>query len=449
MKPRLFALSVCLVFGAVSMMAQKGIDNGSKFGHGEDSVRCLQNISLFESYGKSENWADALPAWEVVYKECPASRIRIYIYGAQIIKWQLENEKDPAKKQALIDKLMQLYDDRAKYFGDDDKYPTPWILGQKAVEYITVMGAKADEAKAYNWLKQSVEEMQGNSNPQVLHVFMQLSDNQYKASKLDKEKYIQDYLLASKSIDTYLPAAKGAMVDYGKQVQAAIGSIFANSGAADCETLQNLMADKIIQNKDNIDFLRQTIQLLRKVGCTEIEAYFTASNYAHKIEPTAESAAGLAKQAFKKDDMDQAIIYFDEATNLSDNNKDKSEFQYNIAVIYKQKGNVAKARQYALKSAEYNKEYGDPYILIARMYAETRNLNPSDPVLNRTVFYAAVDKLEQAKRVDASVTNEANSLIGAYRAHFPSMEDVFMHSDLEKGKTITVGGWIQERTVVR
>lgn len=451
MKSKRLVLAALFVLGASSaMMAQRGIDDGSKFGHGEDSIRCLQNISLFESYGKSENWADALPAWEIVYSECPASRIRIYTYGAQILKWQLEQEKDPAKKEALIQKLMELYDNRAKYFGNEDKYPTPWILGQKALDYLALTGEKADYKKAYDWLKESVDGMKGASNPQVLHVFMQVADGLYKADQLPKQEYIDDYLIASKYIEEYIPTAKGAMLTYADQVKSAVNSIFANSGAADCETLQNLFAAPIEQNKEDIEYLKQTISLLRKVGCQEIEAYFTASNYAHKIQPTAESAVGLAKQALKKEDMAQAITYFDQATELSDNDNDKAEYQYNVALIYTQQRNYVKARQYALRAADFNKNYGAPYVLIAKLYAgDARNIYPDDPILAQTVFYAAVDKLERARQVDPSVASEAASLISAYRAHFPKQEDIFMHSDLEKGKRITIGGWIQESTTVR
>ena len=49
-------------------------------------------------------------------------------------------EKDPAKKAALIDKLMAVYDQRIKYFGDDSRYGkdcfTRVILSQYATENI-------------------------------------------------------------------------------------------------------------------------------------------------------------------------------------------------------------------------------------------------------------------------------------------------------------------------
>jgi hypothetical protein len=62
----------CLISSA--LMAQKGVEDGSIYGHGEDSIRCLQNLSLYQPYAKQGDYASALEFWEIVYAECPASR---------------------------------------------------------------------------------------------------------------------------------------------------------------------------------------------------------------------------------------------------------------------------------------------------------------------------------------------------------------------------------------
>ena len=49
-KVLLLALGCSMMsFGAY---AQKGVDTGTPFGSGEDSVRCITNISLFVPYAK-------------------------------------------------------------------------------------------------------------------------------------------------------------------------------------------------------------------------------------------------------------------------------------------------------------------------------------------------------------------------------------------------------------
>ena len=40
----LFALSL----SATAVFAQKGVEDGSRFGHGQDSLNCLKNISVYQ-----------------------------------------------------------------------------------------------------------------------------------------------------------------------------------------------------------------------------------------------------------------------------------------------------------------------------------------------------------------------------------------------------------------
>lgn len=128
----------------------------------------------------------------------------------------------------------------------------------------------------------------------------------------------------------------------------------------------------------------------------------------------------------------------------------KAEDYYMIALLVFDQNNYSKARQYCQKALEANPNYGNAYMLIGKMYAATsKSVYPDDGVMARAVYYAAIDKFEKAKQVDPTVAEEANSLISSYRAHLPSTEEIFMHPDLEKGKAVTIGGWIGERTTVR
>ena len=74
-------------------------------------------------------------------------------------------------------------------------------------------------------------------------------------------------------------------------------------------------------NKDNLDFLKETLTLLRRAGCQEIEAYFKASEYAYQKEKTAEIAFGMGNQAIKKRDYASAERYLLEAADMA---KDKA-----------------------------------------------------------------------------------------------------------------------------
>ena len=440
--------------GTLGAYAQKGVDTGTQFGSGEDSVRCITNISLFVPYAKAGNYKDAYEFWKIVYDECPAATKDIYLYGVRIMGWKIAQEKDPAKRNALIDDLMAVYDKRVKYFGNDRRYGKDWIVSRKVQDYFTQTGDQADYNKAYDWLKEIVDEKGNNTEALGLSLFAFSSMKKMVADPNFKEQYIQDYLKASGALDAQYKAAQAANnkkeADAMMAYKSSVDNAFANSGAADCETLQNMYAAKIEENKDNLSYLKETVSLLRRTGCQEIDAYFAASGYAYKLEPSADAAVGLAKQAVKAKDYDTAIKYFEEAANLETEANAKADDYYMIALLVFEQNSYTKARQYCRKALEENPNYGNAYMLMGKMYAATsKSVYPDDAVLARTVYYAAIDKFEKAKQVDPSVAEEANSLISAYRAHLPSTEEIFMHPELEKGKSFTIGGWIGESTVIR
>ena len=124
---------------------------------------------------------------------------------------------------------------------------------------------------------------------------------------------------------------------------------------------------------------------------------------------------------------------------------------YMMALLAFDKNQYTQAREYCRKAMSEKADYGAPYMLIGKMYAATaKSIYPDDPVLQRAVYYAAIDKFQKAIQVDPeNCTEEAKSLIGSYQAHLPSTEEIFMHPDLEKGKPFTVGGWIGETTTIR
>ena len=171
MKIKVLLLALGCTVGTLGAYAQKGVDNGTQFGSGEDSVRCITNISLFVPYAKAGNYKDAFEFWKIVYDECPAATKDIYLYGVRIVDWQIANEKDPAKKKELIDKLMNVYDKRVKYFGNDRRYGKDWIVSRKVQDYFRLMGENADYNLAYGWLKEIVDEKGDNTEALGLSLF--------------------------------------------------------------------------------------------------------------------------------------------------------------------------------------------------------------------------------------------------------------------------------------
>ena len=350
-----------------------------------------------------------------------------------------------------FEELMKVHDQRIKYLDILNSYvKTPVtkgsIIGMKAHDYFT-MGCP-DLNTAYNLFKEAVELEKDNADYFVLQEFTDVSGRKVKADETHKEQFIQDYIAAAGYADAaFKKETKAKTKELLKVAKDNIDAFFINSGVATCDNLQSIYAPKVEQNKTNLDYLKQVISVMQMLGCTEQEAYFAASEHAHAIEPTSETAIGCGYMYFKKGDLDKCITYFDQAIELEQDPVKKADYCYKTAAILFNKKQLSKAKQYALKSISLDGSNGKPYILIANMYASSPNWSDEN-ALNKCTYFAVIDKLQRAKSVDSSVEEEANKLIGTYSRYTPKDEDLFFLG-LKKGDSVTIGGWIGETTTIR
>ena len=443
----LFALSL----SATAVFAQKGVEDGSRYGHGQDSINCLQNISIYTEYVKTNNFQDAFTPWKAVFDETPWAQVGTYTNGAKILRALIAAEKDGAKQKEYFNLLMKVHDQRIQYLDklntlSRTKSSKGDIMGTKAHDYLSMGGQ--DMNAAYEMFAEAVASEKHNLPYYVLMEFVDVSARKTKTDAAHKEQLVQDYIAASGYANEALKAAKKESAK--KNYQTAkdnIDAYFINSGVATCENLQDIYAPKVEENKANIDYLKSVITVMQKLGCKESEAYFAASEYAHAIEPTAATAFGCGAMYYKKGDIDKSIQYFDNAIELEQDPIQKADYCYTTAQILFGNKQLSKAKQYARKAIESNGASGKAYILIAQMYAASPNWS-DEAALNKCTFFAAIDKLQKAKSVDPSCAEEADKLIRSYAAYTPKDEDLFFIG-LKKGNAVTIGGWIGETTTIR
>lgn len=417
----------------------------------EKNKQCLINISLFNESAKNKQYADAYTPWLAAYTDCPDANRAIYQRGREILQWKLTQVKTMDEFNETFNMLMEMYDNRIKYFGDDARYPTAWILGIKALDYVTFQQDASLKPTAYDWFAQSIEALDKNSEIQVLSEYFKLSMAMYNADKEGHgEKFINDYLKVIELLEMQAKDPDNKNAAYSTQWKQAIDYDFVKSGAAECGTLDQVYAEKVNQNLTNLEYLNNILAFYRMTGCTEQDVYFVAAEAAHNIQPTEGSAIALAQMSYKKGNYSETINFYQQATDLAENDEDKADHQYKIAYIYYgDLKNYSRAREYARNSINLNSNRGDAYILIGIMYASSKIYD--DPVLSKSIYWVAVDKFVQARNADSSSENvsAANKYIATYSQYFPTKEDVFFHPDLNEGATFTVGGWIGESTKVR
>ncbi|MCK5464620.1 MAG: tetratricopeptide repeat protein [Bacteroidales bacterium] len=417
------------------------IQDNPKYGTDSASrMNCANNLSTMSEFMKIDLLDHAFPSWQIVFNECPASSKNIYLYGIKIYRTRVARQQDPAQKATALDTLMLIYDRRIEYFGQEGL-----VLGRKGLDLLRNDNSQVQ--RAYEYLKESANLGKGKTEDAVLLALMQTSNVLFKQDQMDGRELIDNYLFSTDILNARMKTASN--VSRAETCMKNIEAIFANSGAADCETLVEIFTPKFEETPEDLEFLKKLTSLLADQDCEETELFASASENLYKIEPSSQAAYNLAKLFYKNEDYDKSIGYYQEAINGDADAEQKAQYHYELGLIlFSKYDDLANARSNARKAIENKPGWGDPYILIGNLYASSSDNCGENDFEKMTVFWAAVDKFQQAKSVDPECGSEANELIAKYKAYFPNVEDAFFYGH-EAGKEYTVGCWINERTTVR
>ncbi len=441
---RLKALLITLmtVFFAAQAFPQKGIEDGSLYGKGEDSIKCIRNLSLYYEFYKHDNYKDAIIPWREIYRDCPSSRESLYANGVNMYKAFVESEKDPVKKAAFCDTIMMIYDQRIKYFGGEGN-----VLGRKGVDLLRYRRDDGSEfiQQGYDCLKRSVELDKDKSSPVVLTTFMSASISLYMKELLTNEQVVMDYLTASEILDNELAVRPSPRTQQAKD---AIEVNIRESKALSCELIVKIYQPKLAANEKNPEFLKKITGFLSDSQCESEKLFADASEKLYSIEPSAIAAYKIARVFFQSKEYEKSSKYYKEAIDRAVSKDDKANYYYELAYVLNSHLNQPEsAASYLIDAINLKPNWGDAYLLLGYIYGSASNIF-DDAFMKKTVYWLAVDMFQKAKSVDPSVTDKANSAISDYSAYFPSVEDVFFHT-LQEGQSYSIGGWINRSTTVR
>ncbi len=431
-----FILNIAILsflFFAPSLKAQ----DDSKYGDNPD--QCKRDLSEYIEFIKQKSYVDALPAWRRVYTACPQSSKSIYINGPKIYKAMIK--KDAANKLAYLDTIMQIYDKRIEYFGQEGN-----VIGRKGNDLYRY-NKKAYE-EAYGYLKKSADLMGSKAQPAILQQYMAVSSDMYKNKKIDAGQVVADFSKISDALTAILERLqdKPAKLEKIKKVEENVGKLFIATGAGSCDVLVEHFTPKFNQTPKDIELLKTITKYLDKGDCTDSKLFFDASVNLYELEPSAIAAYNIAKMAAKKKEFSKAADFYKKAIEMEENDENKAQYYYELAAVSIKTPSVS--RGYARKAAALKPGWGAPYILIGKLYAGAANTCGEDKFTKSSVYWLAVDIFIKAKSIDSSVAEEANKLIATYKAYFPGKEDAFAYNVTE-GAPVKIECWINETTKAR
>ena len=447
MKALKITFTIALIFSAaLTGLAQKGVEDGSKFGHGEDSIRCVRNYSLYREYYKQKNYQDAYPYWRVVYKECPKLTKSIYMNGAAMYKFrimQAENNNDTEIKNLNIDTLMQVYDQRIEWYPKDRAK----VLGYKAKDLLRFKKDDVDELKnAYKYSKESFEYYKIKAPKSVIISFITTTLILFDKNELPENEVVENY---AQTMDVLNKQIEGNPDDEElTNMQETLSSQFANSGAASCESLIQLFSPELKESPDDIDVLKRISYWLNQTGCTDSDLYMDATIALNKIDPTPALAYHIAKLYNTRGQYKDAVTFYEQAIEGETDEIEKSSYLVELGyIVQSEYGDLKLAKKYALEAIKANPNSGQPHILLGNVYAAVKNFG-EDELAHKSVFWVAVDQYYLAIKKEPDLAKVTNKKIQAYSQYFPDTETVFFYG-FKAGDNYHLGSWINTDTKIR
>jgi len=442
MKTRLLIVTMVLLFSGLFKAEAQTLE--SKYGL--DSAKTILNASLYIEMVKQGNYEEALSGWRYVYNNAPAYQKSTYINGVKIMKGFLRSTKD----KKYVDTLMMVYDKRIKYFGNDRKYPTGYLLGRKGGDLFAYKSKDIASVKeAYGILKKSIELQGLKSSPKVIANTMQASKVLVQNNQIEAEEVIDNYLLfmdmAKKQMETEANPKKKENIDNARKN---VEKIFFAAGVADCETLSNIFTPKFDADRDNMVLINKILRMLNRQECEDGALYAKVAERKYELEPNADAAHNLAKMFIKKKEFTKSKEYLTKSIELEENVDAKADLHFKLASILLMQSKYSAAKSNALKAIRLKPNWGQPYLLIGKAYAAYSKNYGSTPLEKQSVYWVAVDKFIKAKAVDSECAEEARGLINTYSKYFPRKEEAFFEG-IKEGDTYKVGAWINESTKAR
>jgi len=411
----------------------------------------MNNYTLYDQFYKQKNYKSSLPSWRRLYNKYPKSSVNIYIHGAEMYESFIESTKDKDTKDAYVDTLINIYEQRTKYF-DQQGY----VLGREGTDLLKYKLAeknRGDEQiksilkEGYGKLKESLEIEKGNSEVANLVVYMQATKRLFLMGELSNEDVAQNYQTLSDIIDKNLEKEKTSKkYTTAKDI---VDELFRTSGAADCEALTSLYIPQLEGMTNDVDALKKMLRVLDKQNCTEGELFEKASKKLYQLDPSPEAAFNMARLFVKKNNFKQAKEYYLNAISSETDKVLLSKYYYELGlfILIKEK-DYRQSCDYAKKSIANNPDYGDAYILEGDIYAQYSKFYGKNDFEHQSLYWLAVDCYTQAKRVDPDVFAKANEKIKIYRQYFPDKETLFFQG-FQAGQKYTIGSWINKSTITR
>ena len=390
-----------------------------------------EKYALLTDEYKSEAFDRSYDALLWIMENAPDMHESIYILGQKTIKKLLE--QDPSN-QTYKQSLMQVYDNRIKYFGNEVN-----VMSRKAFDaYKYYRGDRKHIIEAVEIFDQLYQKVGNELKENLLYPYFDLKVIQRKQEQINDEALILIYEKISDIIGVKLQEREDENL---LKVQKLIDAKLSGSIPMDCTRIHQLFASEKDDKGFNISQAKLILKLSLAYGCTKEVYFIEAIKVIFEYEPTVKLARIIASYHLDIKEYEEAINYFNQSLPLAQEKYEKSMIYFDMANVYSAKGDKMKARFMAYESLKWNPDNLSNYRLIGDLYYNSYDdcKKGKSRVEDRSVFFAAYEKYVLAKDPEKMSLAEQQ---------FPSMESIHTENFVE-GQVINTNCWIGEKVKIR
>lgn len=409
------------------------------------------NYVLYRDHLKAGDWNGAYSYWQAVHKVAPAADGKRNTILADGIKF-CEHFMAQTRDSAYVDTIFALYDQIQLCYPEGG-----YVAGRKGFDYFYKYPNRSTKEQTFAYFKQSIDVDGLKANDFIINPMSALLVELHEAGKIsnDEAKIYVNKILAAIEYGSKNCEGTGcdrwAIVKEYAPVRLEYFEVVQNFYP--CSYYEQRYYPDFVENPTDCDVIRTVYSRLKWGGCDENSAELKAVSAAGNSNCVEASAAGPVAEGYRclrDGSYSCAISKFEQAAAEETSAVKKGEYLLLIAKIYySHLKSFSRARQYALRAADARSGWGEPYILIGRLYASSGPLcGPGRGWDSQVVVWPAIDMWAKARRIDPSSAAEANKWIGRYSQYMPKREDVFIRN-LAAGQSFYVGCWIQESTTIR
>ncbi len=422
----------------------------------ETRSRTEDAYTLYRDQIRYKNYEEARQLWRQAFYTAPGANGRVKYHfedGIKIYNHIFNQETDPVIKSGLVDTVMSIYDKYIECYGDDGT-----LVARKAFDCYYYYRDYREVDETFRMFRDVVDRKGEKTDYFMINPFSRLLYDRVLEEKISHEEASRYANKIFEIIDYGKSTCKDQYCDAWEVIEEYAPNLLSGlegiKGFYDCTYYMKKYYSDFENDPTDCDNITEVYLKMVWAGCDREDARFVALQEAKEKEcyvaPPPPGPLKKASIALNEGDFQEAIAYYETYVREESDAAKKANILLRISKIYYVHiKNFVAARRYARLATEQRPDWGAPYMLIGKLYASSGPLcGPGRGWDSQVVTWAAIDKFEQAKKVDPSIADQANEWIRKYRKYMPKKEDIFLRR-LTAGQSFLVPCWIQEKTRIR